>query len=366
MKKKLLDVLNSLVSQDTRYVYKAEGNLLPFLTATLEELGFSISVITTDGRPNILAQNNKPGKAILFYGHIDTVDIASGWTRDPFKLTIEGNKAYGLGSYDMKGGIAAFLRVVDSTQRHIKIFLAIDEENISSGAWDVIGREKSFFDDIELIISAEPNFGHGLNGITVGRTGRAIFTVITKGKPVHLANYKEGVNAIYPSMQFINELKTNFDTQDKMTVIQPRSIRTDTNGMSLCEKVEIDIEVLLGSLDSLEQIKAKLIAITKKVDGNFQVRLKARKTPYLSGYRFTSFQYQDEIAKIIKECTGKEMQLHSRSSVGDDNVLATLGIPVITWGPDGGGAHEPNEWVDIQSLVKLSNMYKILISEGQE
>lgn len=56
------------------------------------------------------------------------------------------------------------------------------------------------------------------------------------------------------------------------------------------------------------------------------------------------------------------MQLHERSSVGDDNVLATLGIPVITWGPDGKGAHEADEWVDLESLKILSKMFKTLIA----
>ena len=51
------------------------------------------------------------------------------------------------------------------------------------------------------------------------------------------------------------------------------------------------------------------------------------------------------------------MNLYTRMSVGDDNALATLGIPVITWGPDGGNAHAPNEYVTKTSLEKLSKMF---------
>ena len=207
MKNYLLTLLNQLVREDTRYSQKTEGNLKSCLTKTLKNLGFVISIVETDGRPNILADNQKDGKAILFYGHIDTVDVVPGWTRGPFELTIEGNKGYGLGAYDMKGGMVAFLTAVKGATRHIKIFLAIDEENISAGAWDVLKQRKDFFEDVELIISAEPNFGLGLNGITVGRTGRVIFTITSKGKPVHIAKFEEGINAIYPLASYLNFYK---------------------------------------------------------------------------------------------------------------------------------------------------------------
>ncbi|MDH5533013.1 MAG: M20/M25/M40 family metallo-hydrolase [Candidatus Pacebacteria bacterium] len=357
----LNNLLSQLVSKDTRYAKKSEGNLEDLLTKTLNDLGFSTSIIKTDDRPNILADNGKEGKSILFYGHIDTVDVVPGWSREPFELTIEGNKAYGLGAYDMKGGIAAFLSAIGNSKKHIKVLLAVDEENISSGAWDVVKKKKEFFSDVELIISAEPNFGLGLNGITVGRTGRVLFTVGAQGKPVHIAKHETGINAIYPLTEFISKLKDSSISKDKMTVIQPRNVVTNTIGMSLCEYAEVDIEVLLGSDDSIEEIKKELIKLTKKVNDNFKVKLKKRETPYLTGYRFTSFPYQKEISKIIQKYTGEKIQLHERSSVGDDNVLASLGIPVITWGPNGAGAHEVDEWVDLDSLEKLKEMYSELL-----
>jgi len=113
----------------------------------------------TDGRPNILADNNKQGKSILCYGHTDTVGVVNGWSKKPFQLTIQGNRAFGLGAYDMKGGIAALLRALTNTHRHIKILFAVDEENISQGAWGVIEKRGKNFDDVELVLSAEPNFG---------------------------------------------------------------------------------------------------------------------------------------------------------------------------------------------------------------
>ena len=55
------------------------------------------------------------------------------------------------------------------------------------------------------------------------------------------------------------------------------------------------------------------------------------------------------------------MKKVARSSVGDDNVLATLRIPVITWGPSGGNAHSANEYVSEKSLDTFVNMYSDLL-----
>jgi acetylornithine deacetylase/succinyl-diaminopimelate desuccinylase-like protein len=357
----LTELLKSLVATDTRYSTKSEKNLASMLETLLKDANFSIERVATGGRFNILADNNKSGKAILFYGHIDTVDVASGWTRDPFALTVEGNKGFGLGAYDMKGGMAAFLTAIQDAPRHVKILLAVDEENISAGSWDVVQQKGNFFEDVELVISAEPNFGLGMHSITRGRTGRVIFTVVSKGKPSHIAKYTEGLNAIYPLVTFVSLIeKTDFHF-GKMTVLQPRNIRTNTVGMSLCEQAEVDVEVLLGSEDSIESVLNKLTHSANSVEGALSVVLAPRKTPYLTGYYFENFPLQKTIATIIKQFTGKSMQLHERSSVGDDNVLATLGIPVITWGPNGDGAHESDEWVNLKDLNLLSQMFHELL-----
>ncbi len=359
LKEKIISLLSHLVSVDTRYIEKNEGLLQEFLTVELEKRGFEVSIVLSDGRPNILADNKKNGKSLLFYGHIDTVDVVTGWSKTPYSLTLENNKAFGLGAYDMKGGIAAILTAIENTTHHIKIFFAVDEENISIGAWDIVTKQKDFFDDVELIVSAEPNFGLGLHGITTARTGRAIFKVISQETPVHVAKWKKGVNAIYPLTRFIQNLKSNLEkvSTDKFSVIQPRSISTQTIGMSVCEKAELHIEALIGSQDSIDSLLKNLQSLAKITSKNLTVSLLSRKTPYLEGYSFESFPLENEISHIIHTHTNNKMKKHSRSSVGDDNVLALLGIPVITWGPDGDGAHEPDEWVDIESLVTLTKMF---------
>lgn len=352
MNTKLLEQMVSLKS-----IYPDEYRLGRFLQARLSDIGFQVMTQKISAkRYNIFASKGEGIKAVLFYGHLDTVPLTkiTKWKTNPFKLSVRQGRLYGLGAYDMKGGIASFLDVCVKSKGYVKIFLAVDEENISEGAWNAVRQNRNFFSDVELIISPEPNFDTGLNGIVRGRTGRYIFTVSFEGKPAHVARYKEGIDSLEEMSKFMAKF---YKTREKLfysrgSFIQIRRVEGEAIGMSVCGNAALEVEVIANHMDSIDQIQQKIQSLT-----HAQVCLKTRKTPYLPGYYFKTFPYREIIGKTIQRNTSKKMELHTRMSVGDDNALATLGIPVITWGPDGGNAHAPNEYVEISSLDILSKMF---------
>lgn len=349
-------ILSSLVKINS--VPPKEKNIGEVLYKALSKIGFKVNFQDIgNGRKNIFAQKGKGEKAILFYGHMDTVPVGDEkqWKYPPFDLTEVNGKYYGLGTSDMKGGIATFLEVTKNTDAYVKIFLAVDEENISEGAWAAIQEKKDFFADIELIISAESCFNLSQNEVTVGRTGRCVYEVNFKGKKEHIIKYKEAEDAIEKMGRFIAKLYDDREEifKSKDTVVQIRKVEGESVGMSVCDKALVEVEVLLGAGDTSESI---LNVLQKLTDA--EIREKLRKTPYLQAYHFDSFPHQNELSKIIKKYTGKEMVLTTRKSVGDDNVLASLGIPVITLGPKGGNEHKVNEFVEIKSLEILQKIYE--------
>lgn len=342
-----------------------EKDVTEVLELELGRRGFQVNQVSLDqSRSNLLATKGSGDRAILFYGHMDTVAPVDGWSTNPFEPVVKDGRVYGLGSYDMKGGIAAILEATTNTDAYVKIMLAVDEENISEGAWRVVQQRRDFFDDVDLIISAEPNFGLGLHGITRGRTGRSIFEVNCLGKPVHIARHHEGVDAIEILVDFSRKLyqKRQQLFSSPQTVAQIRKLTAESIGMSVCGLASAEVEVLLGAGDTVENVNSILTSLDDRVE----ISPKPRKTPYLEGYYFDTFPYQDQISQIIHTETGNTMTLHERSSVGDDNVLASLGIPVITWGPDGGNAHAADEYVEMESLTKLSNMFKLFFATLKE
>lgn len=355
----LVKLLSDLVSIDSGF--PRETKLGHFLEQYLRNAGFVVEKQSIgESRFNLLAKRGSGEKAIGFYGHLDTVPThAADWQTPPLKLTARGDKLIGHGAYDMKGGIAAFLEAIKDSNRYIKIVLAADEENISQGAWAAVQENPGFFKDIELVISAEPNFGTGIAAVTRGRTGRVVFEINFEGKPVHIAQYREGIDAVELMGQFISNFYAKREKLFKspQTVGLIRKVEAASTGMSVCGEARLEVEVFLGTEDSIKSVQSKLQSLTKS-----KVELKPRATPYLEGYFFDRFPHQDQIAKIIEDQTGQKIKLVTRSSVGDDNVFASLGIPIITWGPDGDNAHSANEFVSKKSLETMAKMYKLLVN----
>ena len=73
---------------------------------------------TFDGRPILWARipGTGGGRSLLFNGHFDTVtaDPVDEWTHDPWGGERVGDRIYGRGSCDMKGGIAASLAMAEA------------------------------------------------------------------------------------------------------------------------------------------------------------------------------------------------------------------------------------------------------------
>ena len=68
-------------------------------------------------RTNLVA-TRETGKPVCgLYYHVDTVPVAPGWSRDPLKLTVEGDRLFGLGAADMKGTIAATLLALRAAKK---------------------------------------------------------------------------------------------------------------------------------------------------------------------------------------------------------------------------------------------------------
>ena len=73
---------------------------------------------TFEGRPNLFAvlRGTGGGRSMMMSGHIDVVQRGSKWSKDPFGAEIVGNRVYGRGTVDMKGGIAAMTVALKAIQ----------------------------------------------------------------------------------------------------------------------------------------------------------------------------------------------------------------------------------------------------------
>jgi acetylornithine deacetylase len=116
-------------------------------------------------RPNLGARlkGEGGGRSLLLSGHIDTVPVGSAaWNHDPFGGTVEGNRLYGRGSNDMKGGIATNLFVIECLRRlgitlnGDLLFESVIDEEFGGANGTLAGRLKGF--NADAVVLSEPSF----------------------------------------------------------------------------------------------------------------------------------------------------------------------------------------------------------------
>ncbi|ACV25965.1 acetylornithine deacetylase [Kangiella koreensis] len=127
-----------------------ESGIIDYLTEQLSDGQVEV-MDYGDGSINVWAVKGQP--KYLFNFHIDTVPVAQGWETDPFALIIKDDKAFGLGSCDIKGAAACFLACVEQGLNDYAVLFSSDEEYGNSLC------VKSFLQqqhDYEGVVVAEP------------------------------------------------------------------------------------------------------------------------------------------------------------------------------------------------------------------
>lgn len=143
-------------------------------------------------RLNLVARHEgrSGGECIHFNSHYDVVREGDGWTRDPFAGSLEGDRLYGRGSCDMKGGLAtsiiaaeAFIAVFPDYSGRIEISATADEESggYAGAAWLA---EQGYFspERVQHVIIPEPL---NKDRICLGHRGVWWAEITTAGRIAH-------------------------------------------------------------------------------------------------------------------------------------------------------------------------------------
>lgn len=364
MDSKLSRLLKKIVSISSSY--PNEQRLVNFTFELLKKNAYKPArQFVERDRFNVTVEKGTGKKSILLYSHLDTVGVAHGWNTQPLTLSIKGDRAYGLGAWDMKGGItASILTFLNYRPKNflLKLALCVDEENISKGGYKLAG--SSFFDNVSCVISSEPAFQYGLRGIVTGRVGRAVYEIDIDRPSTHFAFYTPQVDTNLLVAEFISRL-TDFYKKyaNSKQFIFARKIVSETIGMSLPQKVRIELDCAVLPPTSHLEIFNKLNIIGKKInkkykDFSFRINPVKRDTPFLEPYKINQKnQYLRILKSSVRDVTQKKPVAYFRSSVADENIFGSRGITVLGIGPEGGNAHSANEWVSLTSVEKL---YQIL------
>ena len=177
------------------------ADICDYLDRRLSGAGFATEWIRAEGAPgdsdayprwNLLAryEGRRAGDCVHFNSHHDVVEVGQGWMRDPFGGEVDGDRIYGRGACDMKGGLAASIIAAEAfIAEHpefagaIEISGTADEESGGYGGVAYMA-EKGYFapDRVQHVIIPEPL---NKDRICLGHRGGWWAEIETKGEIAH-------------------------------------------------------------------------------------------------------------------------------------------------------------------------------------
>jgi acetylornithine deacetylase/succinyl-diaminopimelate desuccinylase-like protein len=387
------DLLGKLVSINSAYPTSApqpdrpgEQNLGTYIEHLLQEAGFAVRRQPVVGeRFNVLAEKGQGSRALLLAGHMDTVPAAEGWKTNPWKPFVDGDKLYGLGACDMKGGLAALLQATEGFQRNtytLKLAFLVDEENISLGAHTLV--QSSWMQHVAAVLIPEIGTSGGQQlgprVMTLGRHGRVDIKIQVRGRSAHAGNAEAGVSALLRGATVALALQ-RVPLAEHPQLGRPhltiRRFVSEAKGLSIPEVAELLIDrhlVLPETAESARQDVETLIeqlyqegALAYDPALPITVSVPERPTPYLMPYVVSpAHPFVQLVEQVVREQLGSVSYKYS-SSVADENYYgATLGLPAVVLGPLGGNHHAPDEWVSLSSLQELAAVYRQILARFDE
>lgn len=141
----------------------------------------------------------RPGRRVVLSGHLDTFPAGdpARWSVPPFAATIRGDRLYGRGAADMKGGIAAAIAVMAAAAERadfageLVLALAGDEESMgTAGTQFLLDTVPAVRGDVAIV----PDAGSPAV-IRFGEKGMVWLDLAAEGKAAHGAHVHRGENA---------------------------------------------------------------------------------------------------------------------------------------------------------------------------
>jgi glutamate carboxypeptidase len=296
---------------------------------------------------------------------MDTVFGVGTVAARPFR--VDGRRAYGPGVEDMKSGLVAAvyaaraLTELDLWPGHeVTFFFNSDEEIRSPSSDHIFAREGGVADECYVLEGARDD-----GSVVTARKGSARLQLHVTGRPSHSgANHPAGRSAIRALAHKILALEalTDYDlgTTVNVGVVKGGLSFNTVPGEAWCD---IDIRVMTPALAERAVAAVHAIAAREDVPG---VTARAeggitRPPMVRTEHNVAIFQACRRIAALL----GRDLTESLTGGGSDGCLTAAAGAPTLDGlGPAGGGAHTPDEWLDLDTLVPCAAMLAMALATG--
>lgn len=335
-------------------------------------------------RPNIIGV--LPGRpdapSLTLNGHVDVVspEPVAAWTHDPWGADVEGNRLYGRGAGDMKAGLIAnafaLKAVLDTGLRprgevHLQ---SVIEEEAGGGGGTLACMLAGYLTD--GFLTTEP---HHLR-VTISHGGILYFRVRVVGRTAHAGWAHLGVNAIgkmapiYHALVALDERRgreIRFPLYEKgsgrschlnIGVLRAGDWPSTVAGFAV-------IEGRMGFVPG--ETRERAMALVEET-----VRAAAAADEWLREhppevewfgwkadpwYQDPDHPYVRSLREAVRAVLGHEAEIQGRSSGNDARFTQYFGKAGAAFGPAAGNIHGPDEYVDLESLLRTTQVLALHI-----
>jgi glutamate carboxypeptidase len=301
---------------------------------------------------------------ILVLCHFDTVHPIGTLDALPFRR--DGERCYGPGIWDMKGGNYLALEAMRVLQRlgiatplPVTVLLTSDEEIGSPSTRELIEAEAARHRYVLVPEPAQPD-----GGVVSGRYAIARFNLESRGTPSHAgASLAEGRSAIRLMAQRLIEIEAMTDDDCTFSVGVIRGGQWVNCVASRCVAETLSMAKRQADLDRGVE---RMLALNDEAGGiAFRVERGVTR-PVWEPDRGTMALY--ERARRLARELGIELTHNSAGGGSDGNFTGAMGIPTLDGlGCEGGKGHTLEEHIVVSSLARRGRlMAGLLASLGSD
>jgi len=306
-------------------------------------------------------QRNRGRGQILVLGHMDTVYGLGTLARMPFRLA--RGRAFGPGTFDMKGGLVIALFAVDALTAKGRIpekrivFLWTSDEEIGSGtSRETIEREARRSNTVLVLEPAA-----GLAGsVKTGRKGVAEIEIVAAGRAAHAGlNPGGGVNAIEEIALQIARVSRWNESRRGITV-NAGVIEGGTRTNVIPDKARVLVDVRAERAGDMLALERKFQALRPILRGaKLQIRGGLNRPPMERKNCAALYATARALAKEMGVPLGEAYV----GGASDGNFTAALGVPTLDGlGAVGEGAHSPVENIVMRALPERAALLAGLLT----
>lgn len=370
-----LALLEALVARPS--VTPDDAGCLELIGARLSALGFELQRMDS-GPENFRVSNlwaikrgrEADGPVLMFAGHTDVVPPGrlDAWASDPFVPSYREGRIYGRGVADMKGSLAAmvvaaeeFVRAHPEHRGSLAFLLTSDEEGPSvDGTKVCCERLKAQGQRLDYCIVGEPTSVEQVGDmIKNGRRGTLSGKLKVKGVQGHVAYPQLARNPVHQAAAAIAELAAaRWDEGNDYfpaTTFQISNIHAGTGATNVIPgEMVVDFNFRFSTESTPEGLKSRVQSLLARHGLEYALDWTLGGEPFLTPVGTLS----GAVCAAIEAETGRPTQLSTTGGTSDGRFIAKICPQVIEFGPINASIHKVDEYLPVDNLDPLKNIYR--------